>query len=245
MQGQVIDINMPEGFLQNIQQKDEEFLETIEIEIVREKYESLITRDFLRADVKAIFFVKIAKGANKDNAIKNRLISTLASGLRKAAATMELQDLEQNKEIFAQKVQEAVNIDILLNGLALESITIFSLGRTKDLLKRGIVIDKSKSLICKDFQRIDVKVYLFVKGKKDVIKDDAIKKYLDQKVVSALRSVAATMDLQEIQLNGKVFAQNVKKIVTNDFLLYGLELKSVYSVDISSLGSTEVDWIWI
>lgn len=119
-------------------------LETMKLEVERLGADALICKDFLRADIKAEFFIRVKKDedgvkaaatslgrdATNSTAIKNRFMEKLVSALRTVAATMDLSDLNQNREDFARKVQEAVTKDIEPNGLFLETVTISKLDQT-------------------------------------------------------------------------------------------------------------------
>jgi uncharacterized membrane protein YqiK len=131
-------------------------LEVMKLEVPRAGGDSLICRDCLRADVTAEFYIKVRKdeagvmaaattlGRDAMNAaaIKDRLMEKLVSALRTVAATMDLSDLNQNREGFAKSVQEAVTKDIEPNGLLLETVTISRLDQTDvKFLKEDNVFD--------------------------------------------------------------------------------------------------------
>ncbi len=119
-------------------------LETMKLEVERIGQDALICKDFLRADIKAEFFIRVKKDekgvkdaattlgrdATNAGAIKSRFMEKLVSALRTVAATMDLSDLNQNREAFAKAVQEAVTKDIEPNGLLLETVTISKLDQT-------------------------------------------------------------------------------------------------------------------
>ncbi|OGY41412.1 MAG: hypothetical protein A2Y67_02690 [Candidatus Buchananbacteria bacterium RBG_13_39_9] len=122
----------------------EVLLETMKLEVVKNGPEALICKDCLRADISVGFYIRVKKDeigvkaaatsfgrdATNPNAIKDRLMEKLVSALRSVAMIMDLNELNQNREKFAKAVQDAVSKDIEINGLILETVTIFRLDMT-------------------------------------------------------------------------------------------------------------------
>jgi uncharacterized membrane protein YqiK len=116
-------------------------LKTFKLDVDRTGPEALITADFLRADVKAVFYVRVKKepediiqaatslGMNSNNpqAVQELIFEKLVSALRTVAATQKLYDLNAKRAEFAEAVQKIVEQDLKSNGLTLESVTISSL----------------------------------------------------------------------------------------------------------------------
>jgi flotillin len=116
-------------------------LKTFKLDVDRTGPEALITADFLRADVKAVFYVRVKKepediiqaatslGAISSNpqAVQQLIFEKLVSALRTVAATQKLYDLNAKRAEFAEAVQRIVEQDLKSNGLYLESVTISSL----------------------------------------------------------------------------------------------------------------------
>lgn len=119
-------------------------LQTMKLEVVRKGAEALICKDFLRVDVAAEFYIRVDKtidgvkaaattlgrDAMNPEAIKSRFMEKLVSSLRTVAATMDLNELHQNRDAFGNAVQLAVTKDIEPNGLILETVTISQLDQT-------------------------------------------------------------------------------------------------------------------
>lgn len=119
-------------------------LETLKLEVLREHKEALITKDNLRADIGAEFFVKVAPNQESIlqaarslgdkmtnvNSVKTAVEDKLISALRSVAATKTLTDLHSDRENFVEEVTKAVNADLAENGLTLESVTISKLDQT-------------------------------------------------------------------------------------------------------------------
>lgn len=124
-------------FIPMFHERMEILLETMKIEVLREGAASLLTKDMLRADVKAEFYIKVAKdpkaviaaatslgskGINPDS-VKGLVEEKLVSALRSVAAQSNLEDLNSNRQAFAESVQALVEKDLTPNGLTLETTT--------------------------------------------------------------------------------------------------------------------------
>lgn len=102
---------------------------------------ALITRDNLRVNVNAEFYIKVKPDhdgilqaarslGNKSvdaQSVEDLVREKLVSALRHAAAQMELFEIHARRDEFAQVVQEHVRRDLSPNGIDLESVTISSL----------------------------------------------------------------------------------------------------------------------
>jgi flotillin len=120
-------------------------LRTMTLEVVRKDKDSLITKDSLRADITAEFFIKVPKdeqsvlkaatslgaAAIDPDLVKEILQQKLVSALRQVAAELEFKDLLSNRALFIEKVMSHVKQDIQPNGLELESVTISMLDQTR------------------------------------------------------------------------------------------------------------------
>ena len=116
-------------------------LRTFKLQVDRTGPEALITADFLRADVKAVFYIRVQKdertieqaatslGAISGDArsVQTLIQEKLVSALRTVAATQTLHALNAKRAEFAEAVQKIVAEDLKPNGLTLESVTISSL----------------------------------------------------------------------------------------------------------------------
>ena len=105
---------------------------------------SLITKDRLRVDVKAEFYVRVAPDEQSIATAAQTLgrrtlapeqLSSLIEGkfvdaLRSAAASMDMQDLHEKRLEFVQKVQNTVAEDLKKNGLELEAVSLTGLDQT-------------------------------------------------------------------------------------------------------------------
>jgi flotillin len=119
-------------------------LRTMRLDVGREGPDALITKDKLRADIKAEFFVRVMpdddsiKSAARsfgekmdDERYVGRLVEDkLISALRTIAATKTLEDLNSQRDEFVKQVTEIVTPDLAHNGLTLEVATISRLDQT-------------------------------------------------------------------------------------------------------------------
>lgn len=119
-------------------------LSTLRLEVKRAESESLITRDRMRADITAEFYVRVKPDAenialaaqtlgdrtNDADALKALVEAKFVDGLRSVAATMSLRDLQEQRAEFVKSVQAAVAHDLQSNGLELESVSLTRLDQT-------------------------------------------------------------------------------------------------------------------
>ena len=119
-------------------------MNTLRLEVRRSNEQALITRDRMRVDVQAEFYVRvqptiesIANAAQtlgrrtiRPDALKELVEGKFVDALRSVAAEMAMYELHEQRVDFVQKVQAAVSEDILKNGLELESVSLTGLDQT-------------------------------------------------------------------------------------------------------------------
>jgi len=119
-------------------------MNTLKLEVLRRERESLITKDRMRVDVTAAFFVRVKQTEEAVSIAAQTLGSRTMSpeelkalvedkfvdSLRATAATMTIQELQDKRRDFVQAVQNAVAEDLEKNGLELESVSLTSLDQT-------------------------------------------------------------------------------------------------------------------
>jgi uncharacterized membrane protein YqiK len=119
-------------------------MNTLKLEVERHQRESLITRDRMRVDVTAAFFVRVKQteeavsiaaqtlGARtmSPEELKSLVEDKFVDSLRATAATMSIQELQDKRRDFVQAVQNAVAEDLEKNGLELEAVSLTSLDQT-------------------------------------------------------------------------------------------------------------------
>ncbi len=119
-------------------------MNTLRLEVVRASEAALITRDRMRVDVQAEFYVRvqptvesIANAAQtlgmrtmEPAALKELVEGKFVDALRAVAAEMAMIELHEMRVDFVQKVQQVVSEDLLKNGLELESVSLTGLDQT-------------------------------------------------------------------------------------------------------------------
>jgi uncharacterized membrane protein YqiK len=119
-------------------------MNTLKLDVQRTRQQALITRDRMRVDVQAEFYVRvqpseesIANAAQTlgaktmaPEALKELVEGKFVDALRSVAAEMGMEELHEQRAIFVQKVQQVVAEDILKNGLELESVSLTGLDQT-------------------------------------------------------------------------------------------------------------------
>jgi len=119
-------------------------METMRLNVERRGPHALITKDNLRVDLSAEFYIKVQANADdilqaarslggrnvQPDAVSELVQEKLVSALRTVAATKELVELHAKRDEFASAVQQIVTHDLSSNGLTLESVTISALDQT-------------------------------------------------------------------------------------------------------------------
>ncbi len=119
-------------------------MNTLRLEVKRENQQALITRDRMRVDVAAEFYVRvkpteesIANAAQTlgmktmtPRELKELVEGKFVDSLRAVAAEMAMEELHEQRVEFVTKVQAAVSEDLLKNGLELESVSLTGMDQT-------------------------------------------------------------------------------------------------------------------
>ncbi len=119
-------------------------MNTLRLEVRRDNEQALITRDRMRVNVVAEFYVRVQPSkesiANAAQTLGRRTmdgqqLEELVEGkfvdaLRSVAAEMTMIELHEQRIEFVQKVQTAVSEDLLKNGLELEAVSLTGLDQT-------------------------------------------------------------------------------------------------------------------
>ncbi len=119
-------------------------MNTLRLEVKRENQQALITRDRMRVDVAAEFYVRvkpteesIANAAQTlgqktmaPEELKNLIEGKFVDSLRAVASEMAMEELHEQRVEFVTKVQAAVSEDLLKNGLELESVSLTGMDQT-------------------------------------------------------------------------------------------------------------------
>ncbi len=119
-------------------------MNTLGLEVGRVGADALITKNRMRVDVGAKFFIRVKPDADgieraaqtlgpktfDEDALRAMVEDKLVDALRAVAAKMTLDELHENRTTFVQQVQEAVTEDLLQNGLELETVSLTALDQT-------------------------------------------------------------------------------------------------------------------
>jgi len=119
-------------------------MNTLRLEVARGREKALITKDRMRVDVIAEFYVRVAASAESVAAAAQTLglrtmepeqLKELVEGkfidsLRTAAAEMTMEELHEKRGTYVKRVREAVAGDLTKNGLELESASLTQLDQT-------------------------------------------------------------------------------------------------------------------
>ena len=119
-------------------------MSTLRLEVVREKADSVQTRDRMRADVSAAFYVRVKPEremvalaaqslggrTGSPEAMAQLLEAKLVAALRSRAATMSLEELHERRGAFIAEVGADLAEALAGNGLELESASIVRLEQT-------------------------------------------------------------------------------------------------------------------
>lgn len=119
-------------------------MNTLRLPVNRDNDQALITRDRMRVDVIAEFYVRVKPSEDSiANAAQTLGIRTMhpdqlkelvegkfVDALRAVAAEMAMTELHEQRVDFVQKVQQVVSEDLLKNGLELESVSLTGLDQT-------------------------------------------------------------------------------------------------------------------
>jgi uncharacterized membrane protein YqiK len=119
-------------------------MNTLRLEVRRANEQALITRDRMRVDVTAEFYVRVKPTEDSiANAAQTLGMKTMApselkdlvegkfvDALRAVAAEMAMEELHEQRVDFVQKVHQVVSEDLLKNGLELEAVSLTGLDQT-------------------------------------------------------------------------------------------------------------------
>jgi uncharacterized membrane protein YqiK len=119
-------------------------MNTLRLEVMRGRDRALITRDRMRVDVVAEFYVRVQASAaaiasaaqtlgqrtTNPDALKELLEGKFVDALRTVAAEMTMEELHEKRGEYVRRVRATVAEDLLQNGLELESASLTQLDQT-------------------------------------------------------------------------------------------------------------------
>src|SRR6266568_3352835 len=193
-------------------------LETMRLNVERRGPHALITKDNLRVDLSAEFYIKVQ--ANTDDIIMaarslggrnvqpdmvSELVQEkLVSALRTVAATKELVELHAKRDEFANAVQAIVIHDLAHNGLTLESVTISSLDQTdpEQLQDRNVFDAQGLRKIAEITQRAHVE--------RNEIEREAERAVVEKNVETRKKVLEMERDQAEFEAEQRMKVSNVQ-----------------------------------
>ncbi|MDM0111553.1 flotillin domain-containing protein [Variovorax sp. J22R133] len=119
-------------------------MNTLRLEVSRGRDKALITRDRMRVDVIAEFYVRVATSEEavaaaaqtlglrtmEPEQLKELVEGKFVDALRTAAAEMTMEELHEKRGAYVKRVRDAVAGDLTKNGLELEAASLTQLDQT-------------------------------------------------------------------------------------------------------------------
>ncbi|MEM7044165.1 MAG: SPFH domain-containing protein, partial [Pseudomonadota bacterium] len=119
-------------------------MNTLQLEVIREKDDALITKDRMRVDVEAEFYVRVAPNREAVSiaaatlgrrTLEQERLHALMSGkfvsaLRSTAAQMTIEEIHEQRGDYVARVKTAAQEALAQNGLELESVAITDIDQT-------------------------------------------------------------------------------------------------------------------
>ncbi|MFP4012538.1 MAG: flotillin family protein [Chitinispirillaceae bacterium] len=195
-------------------------MNTLRLEVRRANEQALITRDRMRVDVTAEFYVRVKPTAeaiaNAAQTLGQRTMDTqelkelvegkFVDALRAVAAEMAMEELHEQRVNFVQKVQSAVSEDLLKNGLELESVSLTSLDQTnRDYLNPQNAFDAegltklTEEIEARRKQRNDIEQDTEVKIRQKDLDAELVKLELSKKTEYARLSQVREIEVRKAQ----------------------------------------------
>ena len=119
-------------------------MNTLRLAVQRSNEQALITKDRMRVDVLAEFYVRVQPSADAiasaaqtlglrtmhPEQLKDLVEGKFVDALRSVAAELTMIELHEQRTHFVQKVQQVSSEDLLKNGLELETVSLTGLDQT-------------------------------------------------------------------------------------------------------------------
>jgi uncharacterized membrane protein YqiK len=192
-------------------------LETMRLNVERRGPHALITRDNLRVDLSAEFYIKVQPDSDnilqaarslggrnvQPEAVSELVQEKLVSALRTVAATKDLVELHCKRDEFASSVQEIVQHDLASNGLSLESVTISALDQTDPsaLQERNVFDAQGLRKIAEITQKARIE--------RNIIEREAERQVVEKNVSTSKKVLEMQRDQAEFEAEQKMKVANV------------------------------------
>src|SRR5215468_3251977 len=119
-------------------------MNTLRLEVRRGRDSALITRDRMRVDVVAEFYVRVQAAASaiasaaqtlgqrtmQPDALRELIEGKFVDALRTVAAEMTMEEMHERRGDYVKSVRSVVAEDLLQNGLELETVSLTQLDQT-------------------------------------------------------------------------------------------------------------------
>ncbi len=119
-------------------------MRTLRLVVPRKEKQALITKDKIRVDVEAEFYLRVKQDAlaisiaaqtlgartQDPESLKQLIEGKFVDALRSVSAEMEMNELHEQRADFVQRVQNTLAGDLEKNGLELESVSLTGLDQT-------------------------------------------------------------------------------------------------------------------
>lgn len=120
-------------------------MQTLKLTVARAKTDSLTTKDKMRVDITADFYIRVKKDIESiataaqtlgsktltPDTLKQLIEGKLVDSLRSVASSMSMNDLHEKRSDFVQEVQKNLLVDLGKNGLELESVSLTTFNQTE------------------------------------------------------------------------------------------------------------------
>lgn len=142
--GQKVVMNGGAFVLPIVHQVTEVGMSTLRLEVRRGREAALITKNRMRVDVVAEFYVRVkpaheaigtaaqtlGRRTMQPDALKELVEGKFVDALRSVAAEMTMEEMHEKRGEYVKRVRAAVAEDLLQNGLELESVSLTGLDQT-------------------------------------------------------------------------------------------------------------------
>jgi len=119
-------------------------MNTLRLEVTRGRERALITKDRMRVDVTAEFYVRVQAAAEaiaaaaqtlglrtmQPEMLKELVEGKFVDALRTVAAEMTMEEMHEKRGDYVKRVRAVVSADLLQNGLELETVSLTQLDQT-------------------------------------------------------------------------------------------------------------------
>ena len=119
-------------------------MNSIDLLVTREQQDSLVTKDRMRVDIVAEFYVRVGRNQNavslasstlgrrtlQPENIRRLLEGKFISALRTGASELTLSELHENRKQYVERVHQLAQEGLDTNGLELETIALINLDQT-------------------------------------------------------------------------------------------------------------------